>query len=53
MSTDSIVSGPMVRQSFMAEGHGGRELLTSWWPGSRETEEGIRNKICPSKANPQ
>jgi hypothetical protein len=34
----SIVSEPVVRQSIMAEKCGGAEILTLWWPGSRNSD---------------
>lgn len=37
-SFDSIVSRPGVREDVMAEGHGRRTLLTSWWPASSENQ---------------
>jgi hypothetical protein len=43
----------LVRQNSITAGGSIIELLTSWQPGSRETEGKILDKICLSKAYPQ
>jgi hypothetical protein len=48
----TIVSEPRVRQSIMAEGRGGAEMLTLWWPGSRERQEGARDRYTLPGYNP-
>lgn len=47
-------SGTEVRQSVMAEGHGGRELLSPWEPGSRKraSVQGARDNIIPKDIPP-
>jgi hypothetical protein len=32
--------GPVMRWNIMVRAHGGAELFTSWWWGSREKQEG-------------
>jgi hypothetical protein len=51
MVTWLSVSGFVLRQNIMVEGCGGRKLLTSWLPASREPEE-ARVKIYLSKVHP-
>jgi hypothetical protein len=35
----------MVKQNILVEGHGRAKLLTLLWPGIREWQEGVRDKI--------
>jgi hypothetical protein len=54
MTADLIVSGPMVRQSIMAAGHDGTELLSSWQREKyRQQQEEDRTKIFHSKTRLQ
>jgi hypothetical protein len=46
----SIASGPVMRQNIMEGVYGGAKLLTSWWLGSKETQEGVEDKRYPSRA---
>jgi hypothetical protein len=47
----SIAFRPLARQNFMAEGCGGRKLLTAWQSGSQEWQERVGDKKYPSKVH--
>jgi hypothetical protein len=52
VSSAAIDYGPKeVRQNSMVAEYSGGKLLTSWWPeAERDTQEGIRGNMFPSKA---
>jgi hypothetical protein len=46
------VSGPLVMQNVMEEGHCGGKLLTLGSSGRNERTEGVRDNMGPTKAHP-
>lgn len=42
--------GPVAGEDIMRGALGRANVLTSWWLGSKETQEGVEDKRYPSRA---